>query len=68
MICKEDNCNKQPYFNLPNEKIGLYCSKHTKENMVDVINKKCLEENCNKQPLFNLPNEKKGVYCSTHKK
>ena len=67
--CKEENCNKRPLFNLPNEKKGIYCLTHKKENMVNVIEKrKCKQENCNKQPQFNLPNEKKGVYCSTHKK
>lgn len=27
--CLEETCDKQPSFNLPNEKTGLYCSKHT---------------------------------------
>ncbi len=31
--CKEDNCNTRPAFNLPNEKFGIYCSKHKKENI-----------------------------------
>jgi hypothetical protein len=67
--CKEENCNKQPYFNLPNKKTGIYCSIHKEINMVNVIEKrKCKEKNCNKQPLFNLPNEKTGIHCSIHKK
>jgi hypothetical protein len=42
--CKEDNCNKQPVFNFINEKYGIYCKIHKKENMINVIDKKCLEE------------------------
>jgi hypothetical protein len=67
--CKEDNCNKQSIFNLPNEKIGIYCNQHKKENMVNVVDKKCLEKDCEILcPVFNLPNEKIGIYCNKHKK
>jgi Holliday junction resolvase len=66
--CLEENCNKQPTYNLPDKKIGIYCLKHKKDNMVDIKNKKCLEENCNKQPIYNLPDKKIGIYCLKHKK
>ena len=66
--CKEENCNTWPNFNLPNKKIGIYCSKHKKVDMVDVKHKKCLQENCNKNANFNLQNEKVGIYCVKHKK
>lgn len=26
--------------------IGIYCSAHSKENMIDIITKRCLEDNC----------------------
>jgi hypothetical protein len=39
--CKD--CDKIPVFNLLNEKLGVYCSKHKKENMVNVKDKKCKE-------------------------
>jgi len=26
--------NKKPNFNLPNEKVGIYCKQHCKENMI----------------------------------
>ena len=66
--CLEENCDKRPNFNLPNEKIGIYCSVHKKIDMVDISHKKCLEENCDTQPNFNLPNENVGIYCNEHKK
>jgi hypothetical protein len=66
--CLQENCNKQPNFNLSNEKIPIYCKEHKKENMVCITSKYCIEENCNKRPNFNLPNEKTGLYCLTHKK
>ena len=31
--CLEENCNKQPAFNLAGEKLGIYCSEHKKENI-----------------------------------
>ena len=41
--CLENNCNKQPNYNLQNEKYGIYCKEHKKENMIDIKNKKCIE-------------------------
>jgi hypothetical protein len=66
--CLEINCNISPYFNYENEKIGIYCSKHKKDNMVDLNSKRCLEDNCKLRPLFNYENKKTGIYCSQHKK
>lgn len=40
--CKEDHCNTLPNFNLFNKKIGIYCSKHKKVDMIDIKHKKCL--------------------------
>ena len=34
--CKEDNCNKQPNYNLSTELVPLYCVTHKKENMIDI--------------------------------
>lgn len=66
--CKEENCDKTAIYNLQNEKIGIYCKDHTKENMVNVISKRCLEYNCNIQASFNISTENIGIYCSKHKK
>lgn len=68
MKCKEVNCKTQAYFNLPNEKTGIYCKKHKKDGMMDVNNKRCKELNCNKIPSFNFPNTKIRIYCKEHKK
>jgi hypothetical protein len=65
-MCKENDCNKRPTFNIKGESRPLYCSSHKKENMVDIINKSCLE--CNKQPSFNTEGEHKALYCLAHKK
>lgn len=34
--CKQERCNKIPLYNLPNEKSGLYCSDHKKDDILDV--------------------------------
>mgnify|MGYP000651606851 CR=1 FL=1 len=61
-------CNlKQPAFNLPDQKKGLYCFDCKTDNMINIKNPKCIT--CNiKQPVFNLPDQKKGLYCSDCKK
>lgn len=60
-------CKKQPNFNYNDKKVGIYCSEHKKENMINVRSKKCLE--CDTEALFNLPTEKNnGIYCFIHKK
>ena len=60
--CIEENCLKNPKFNLDSETKGIYCGKHKKEDMVDVMTKrKCVEENCLKQPSFNFDSETKGI-------
>ena len=58
--CLEENCNKRPNFNLSNEKIGIYCNKHKKTNMIDVKNKRCLEKYCDTQ----ISNNKYKGYCT----
>jgi len=58
----------QPAFNLPSETKALYCFEHKKENMIDIISKRCIQVGCMKQPTFNLPSESKTLYCFEHKK
>ena len=66
--CIQEKCNLEANFNIQNQKNGLYCNEHKKDNMINVRCKKCKDENCNKQPNFNYINEKVGIYCSKHKK
>ena len=65
-LCKEKNCSTQGVYNFPSETNGLYCSKHSKDGMIDVVTKKCIFQNCNKKPNFNFENEKIALYCSEH--
>ena len=39
-LCIDLNCKNRPSFNLTNQKKGIYCSKHKKENMVNVCEKR----------------------------
>ena len=65
--CKFDGCETQPTFNMEDKKIGLYCSKHKKDGMVNVTHKRCIFDGCRKQPHFNYEDSKAGLYCSNHK-
>jgi hypothetical protein len=44
-------CNTRPYFNTLGEIVGLYCTKHKLDGMIDVRNKRCQFDGC----FFNLP-------------
>jgi hypothetical protein len=58
-------CNTEASFGINKP---IYCSKHKKEEMIDVKHKICIEENCSKRASFNYENEESGLYCSSHKK
>ena len=60
------DCPKQACFNVEGETKAIYCSKHKKENMIDIKHKKCLE--CKSKPSFNVEGETTGIYCAKHKK
>jgi hypothetical protein len=61
-------CDLTASYNISGQK-ARYCSKHKKENMINVKHSRCKDENCNStSPSFNYITEKKGIYCSTHKK
>ncbi len=47
--------------------IGLYCSQHKLDDMIDVISRRCLHPNCYIQPSFNYEGETKSLYCFQHK-
>lgn len=44
--CVTKGCKIQPNYNKEGETRGLYCKKHAKENMIDVVNKKCIIPLC----------------------
>ncbi len=60
-------CNKIPYYNLPNQKIGLYCDEHKLADMVNIKSIICKHKSCTTQASYNLPNKKIPLYCSIHK-
>ena len=62
--CAFDGCKIRPYFNVQGSKLALYCNKHKKDDMINVISRKCLL--CSKQSCFNFPSEKVGIYCIQH--
>ena len=53
--CSEQNCDKYPAFNYPDETLSKFCGIHRKDGMIDVHNKRCLIDNCNTRPSFNMP-------------
>jgi hypothetical protein len=56
--------NKYAVFNY-NDITPQYCGSCKKDDMVDLIHKKCIGDDCKKTPNFNYPNEKKPLYCKT---
>jgi hypothetical protein len=67
-VCIENICNTRAHYNLKDEKIPIYCAKHKKINMIDIISRKCVENNCRIRPSFNFKCENKPIYCKIHKK
>jgi hypothetical protein len=65
--CTENGCDKRASYNLNCVKTPLYCSMHKKEDMVNVVTKRCIIKECNTRPCYNLPEEKSGIYCLKHK-
>ena len=39
--CAASGCGKRPVFNLPGEKLPIWCQAHKTEGMVDVLNRLC---------------------------
>jgi len=66
-ICIEEGCSKPACFNKNGNKQALYCFKHKKAEMIDVISKKCEFPDCLKQPSYNFEGQTKGKFCSLHK-
>lgn len=66
-ICQQNGCITRPYFNLPGEPKGAYCSLHKQLGMINVITKPCLHSGCRKSPNFNFKGHSPGLYCGDHK-
>lgn len=39
--CAEPGCGKRPVFNMPGEKLPIWCQAHKMDGMVDVLNRLC---------------------------
>ena len=66
-LCQEENCDKHASCGNPETRKRLYCAKHKKEDMVNVIYTPCAQPGCTVRPYYNTPGEKKGLYCVEHK-
>lgn len=60
-------CDKRGIYNYSNCKRGIYCKKHSEDDMVIVFKKYCKYKNCKKSPSFNFKGQKSVEYCSMHK-
>ena len=61
--CKEPECSMRPCYNMPGDKLGVYCKEHKKCDMVDVNNPRCKVRKCSRVPSVNKPGEKRGLHC-----
>jgi len=67
VYCKnynDNDCKKVAAYGYDYKK-ALSCSLHKKEDMVNVISKRCEHEDCRKMPTFALPGEKAKT-CKEH--
>jgi hypothetical protein len=70
--CGINGCLKISYFNLPDEKRGIRCSKHRDFGMINVVTKTttkktCQFEGCLISPCYNIQEEKRGILCFEHR-
>lgn len=69
-MCLDNNCTSEPTYNLPTEKTGIYCSKHKKDEMIDIKHKKCEYKFDDGKCCISLPSYgksgEKATRCSKH--
>ena len=65
-LLSEHGCSAYPSSNLPEYKSGIYCNKHKKNDMINVITKECIEYGRNVQALYNFSEYSVRLYCSKH--
>lgn len=66
MPCKFEGCEvKYPSFNFDGIKVGIYCSKHKLDSMVNVRDTRCKADGCKKNPCFGFAGEK-AIFCFKH--
>jgi hypothetical protein len=57
--CQHDGCKKQPAYNHPGLKKGIFCSEHKLDGMENVISKTCKTQHCGTR----ISNFKYAGYC-----
>jgi len=65
--CHYKTCTKQPNFNEPHKKGGMFCKEHKSPKMVNVHARICLNSTCNKPSRYNISTRKRGIYCREHR-
>ena len=66
--CIEEDCSNLARYNYTDQICGVLCSKHTTQNMINVISGKCKNNNCGTRACFNFSEETTPIYCGEHKK
>ncbi len=61
--CAAQGCGKRPVFNLPGEKLPIWCQAHKAEGMVDVLNRLCTHPGKPPTPLLQM---QKHTQLATH--
>jgi hypothetical protein len=70
--CTEKYCNTRASFNYKGEITGLYCVRHKKSDMINVLFNRCMYEKCRKKAMGNITNcemdkiNERGIYCQVH--
>ena len=63
--CNDELCKNRGSFGYTKD--ILFCKDHKKDDMEDLISKKCEKEGCKTRPVFNYKGEKRGRFCKDHK-
>ena len=64
-VCSYTNCSVRPSYGYE-WKEPTYCSKHKKENMENVVDKRCIIKGCIKAPIYGIV-EGIPTHCYAHK-
>ena len=62
-----NRCKTWPTYNNEGETKALYCVKHKKDGMTNVVSKTCIYEGCKIRPSYNTEGKTKALYCKEHK-
>ncbi len=66
-LCEFNECKLVARYNFHFETVAIFCYKHKKCEMINVVDTKCTYIGCFNLPYYNHPNSKKPHFCSMHK-